>query len=92
MEPVVCLMRLDEVGPAEPEIPQMLRVDEGGVLVAGVAEADEPLPVDGLCHPLQQLDPPPVVLDQIIDGVEDSRDDLLLLPRRQEDRDLAELA
>ena len=42
-------------------------VDEVDVLVAGVAEVDEPLPVDRPRHLLQHLHPPPVVLDQVVD-------------------------
>ena len=49
-------------------------VDEGDVLVAGEPEVDEPLPVDRPSHLLQQLDPPPVVLDQVIDRAEDRGD------------------
>ena len=43
------------------------RVDELVVLVAGVAEVHEPLPVDRLRHLLEQRDPPPVVLDQVVE-------------------------
>ena len=47
------------------------RVDEGGVLVAGVAEVDEPLAVDRPRHLLQHLNPPPIVLNQVVEGAED---------------------
>ena len=44
------------------------------VLVAGEAELDEPLAVEVLRHLLQNLDPPQVVLDQVVVGREDRGD------------------
>ena len=49
-------------------------IDEAGVLVAGEAELDEPLAVEVLRHLLQNLDPPQVVLDQVVVGRENRRD------------------
>ena len=45
-------------------------IGKAGVLVAGEAELDKPLAVEVLCHLLQNLDPPKVVLDQVIVGRE----------------------
>ena len=44
------------------------------MLVAGEAELDEPLAVEVLRHLLQNLDPPQVVLDQVVVGRENRRD------------------
>ena len=49
----------------------------GDVLVAGEAEVDEPLAVDRPRHLLQHLNPPPVVLDQVVERAEDRCDRLL---------------
>lgn len=46
-------------------------VDEGDGFVAGEAEVDEPLAVEGLRHLLQYPDAPQVVLDQVVVGRED---------------------
>lgn len=43
-------------------------VDDWGVLVAGEAEADKLFLVEQPCRLLQQLNPPPVVLDQGVVG------------------------
>jgi len=42
------------------------RPDQDGVVVARVAEVDEPLAIDRPRHLLQHLNPPSVVLDQVI--------------------------
>ena len=47
------------------------------VLVAGEAEVDEPLAVEGAGHRLQNLDAPLAILDQIVVGRQDARDALL---------------
>ena len=51
-----------------------LGVDELGVLVAGEPEVHEPLPVERPSEILQQLDPPLVDLDQLVERGEDRRD------------------
>ncbi len=51
--------------------------------MTGVAELYEPLTVCGTRHLLQHLDPPPVVLDQLIEGIEDRRDSGLNGARRE---------
>src|SRR5207302_2027706 len=51
------------------------------VLVAGEAEADEPLAVELPRRLLQDGHPPPVVLDQVVVGGEDIGDALLLMQR-----------
>ena len=56
-------------------------VGEGDVGVAGEAELDEPLPVEPPGHLLQNLDPPPVVLDQLVIRPQHRRDLLLLFNR-----------
>jgi hypothetical protein len=53
--------------------------------VAGVAETDEPLPIDGLGHLLQRLDPPPGVLDQVVEGSENFGSQYLLASRQHGD-------
>jgi hypothetical protein len=47
------------------------------VFVAGEAEVDEPLAVEGAGHRLQNLDAPLAVLDQLVVGRQDARDALL---------------
>ena len=44
------------------------------VFVAGEAEVDEPLAVEGAGHRLQNLDAPLAVLDQLVVGRQDARD------------------
>ena len=53
------------------------RGDAGVVFVAGEAEVDEPLAVEGAGHRLQNLDAPLAVLDQLVVGRQDARDALL---------------
>ena len=55
------------------------RVHHLDLLVAGEAELDEPLPVEGLGHLLQYLDAPEIVLDQVVVGGEDGGDFLLVM-------------
>lgn len=49
-------------------------VGHGTVFVAGEAEVDEPLAVEGLRHILQDADAAQVVLDQVVVGREDAGD------------------
>ena len=58
-------------------------IDEAGVLVAGEAELDEPFAVEVLGHLFQYLDPPQVVLDQVVVGREDGGDFALSVNRRE---------
>ena len=51
--------------------------------MARVAEVDEPLAIDRPRHLLQQLDPPTVVLDEVVDTVERGGDLRLNVPGRQ---------
>ena len=50
------------------------RSDERKFFVAGEAEVDEPLAVEGAGHLLQNPDAPLIVLDQIVVGRQDARD------------------
>ena len=59
------------------------RFDEVWSVVAGKTEVDEPLPVDRPRHLLQHFDPPPVVLDQIVDRAETAHDAALYWNRRK---------
>ena len=47
------------------------------MFVAGEAEVNEPLPIEQPRRLLQQLNPPSVVLDQVVVGGEDGGDDVL---------------
>ena len=48
------------------------------VFVTGETEVDEPLAVEQPRRPLQQRDPPPIALNQIIIGGEDLDKEILL--------------
>ena len=50
------------------------RGDAGVVFVAGEAEVDEPLAVEGAGHRLQNPDAPLAVLDQLVVGRQDAGD------------------
>jgi hypothetical protein len=54
------------------------------VLVAGEAEVDEPLAVEGAGHRLQDLDAPLAVFDQVVVGGEDAGDAALNRERRSD--------
>ena len=64
----------------------------GMVLVAGEAELDEPLAVEGAGHRLQNLDAPLAVLDQLVVGRQDARDPPLHRKRRNAELELCEVA
>ena len=62
-----------------PSLPTLRHaVGDAGVLVAGEAEADEPLAIELPRRLLQQRHPPPVVLDQVVVGGEDVGNALLM--------------
>jgi hypothetical protein len=61
--------------------------DAGVVFVAGEAEVDEPLAVEGAGHRLQNRDAPLVVLDEFVVGRQDARDALLNGERGNGDRE-----
>src|SRR5436309_12704949 len=65
-------------------------VDDASVLVAGEAEADEPLAIELPRRVLQQRHSPPVVLDQVVVGREDVGDAILNLRIRTPHLDLME--
>ena len=60
--------------PSSSSQPLGTAIDDTRVLVAGEAEADEPLAVELPRRLLQQRHPPPVVLDQVVVGGEDVGD------------------
>jgi hypothetical protein len=62
------------------------RVDQLVALVAGITEVHEPLLVDRSRQPLEQSDPPAVVLDQVVDRAEDRDDSSLSCPIRKTNR------
>ena len=61
-----------------------LGVDELHVLVPRKAEVHEPLPVERPSEILEQLDPPLVDLDQLVEGGEDGGDSALGSYRREQ--------
>ena len=74
-------------------LPALGDVAEGGgdarvLFVAGEAEVDEPLAVEGAGHRLQEPDAPLTVLHQLVVGRQDARDPPLHRQRGDVDLDL----